>query len=197
MKIILFGFLLILYFLLHSTLAHHKVKTFLMSKWVSKKYYRLLFNLIAVGSLIPLYLFYQEIEASFLFVNVLLQYLGFGIAAIGGLLLLVALSQYNLAEFAGTQQLKQTTPLLVASLKTSGFNSIVRHPLYFAGLIIIWGGFLLRPTDLVLMLSLVSTAYLYFGTKLEEEKLVMEFGEAYLEYQKKVGMLLPFKILKN
>lgn len=192
MQIIIFGFLLVLFFLLHSFLAHNKVKAFLMEKWISKKYYRLLYNFIAVFSLIPIYLFYRKTEDSFLFVNVLLQYLGFAIASVGFILLLMALQQYNLSEFAGTQQLKQTTPLPTQSLKTSGFNAIVRHPLYFSGLIIIWGGFLFRPTDLILMVSLISTGYLYFGTKLEEEKLVEEYGEAYLEYQRKVGMLLPY-----
>lgn len=192
MQLLLFGLALGVYFVFHSFLANNNVKVFLMKNWVSKKYYRLLYNFTAIGSLIPIYLFYRKIEASFLFKNVGLQYIGLGIAAIGGLLLFIALRQYNLAEFAGTQQLKHATSPSPISLKTAGFNSIVRHPLYFSGLIIILGFFLFRPTDLVLTISLVSTTYLYFGTKLEEEKLVEEFGEAYLAYQQKVGMLVPF-----
>ncbi len=191
MQLLLFGLALIFYFSFHSFLADQKVKNFLMKRWISKKYYRLFFNFIAVGSFIPIYLFYQKIDTSFLFVNALLQYIGLGMTIIGGLLLLIALRQYDLSEFAGTQQLKHIIPPPV-SLKTSGINAIVRHPLYFAGLIIIWGFFLSRPTDLVLLVSLISTTYLYFGTKLEEKKLVQEFGEAYLKYQKTVGMLLPF-----
>ena len=193
MKIFILGILIFLYFVLHSILANNKVKTFLMGRWITKRYYRLFFNFIAIVSLIPIFFFYKKIEPTFLFVNVLLQNIGFGLAVIGILLLLVALSQYNLSEFAGTQQLKQNNSPAEA-LKTSGFNSIVRHPLYFSGLIIIWGSFLFQPTDLFLMVSLIATAYLYFGTKLEEEKLVKEFGNEYVKYQNKVGMLIPFLI---
>ncbi len=192
MQFFLFVVSLIFYYMLHSFLANSKVKAFLTDQVIPKKYYRLLFNFFAIISLLPIYFFYQKIDASFLFKNVLLQYIGLGLATLGTVLLLIALRQYNLSEFAGTQQLKNVSNPTPDMLKITGFNSIVRHPLYFAGLIIIWGGFLFLPTDLVLVIGLVSTAYLYFGTKLEEEKLVEKFGKEYLEYQKRVGMLVPF-----
>jgi len=59
-------------------------------------------------------------------------------------------------------------------------------------LIIILGCFLYKPTDLVLLISLISITYLYVGTKLEERKLVTTFGEDYIKYQQEVGMLIPF-----
>jgi protein-S-isoprenylcysteine O-methyltransferase Ste14 len=37
---------------------------------------------------------------------------------------------------------------------------------------------------------------LIVGTWLEEKKLIEEFGEKYLAYQKRVSMLLPYKWLK-
>ncbi len=191
MKIFTLGILLVLYFSLHSVLANNKVKDFLMSRWISKRYYRLFFNFFAIVSLIPIFLYYKTTEPEILFVNVLLSNVGLCIIIIGIFLSLVALNQYNLSEFAGTQQLNQKPPP-PKKLKTSGFNSIVRHPLYFSMLLIIWGFFLSRPTDLFFMISIIGTAYLYFGTKLEEEKLVKEFGDEYLKYQKKVGMLIPF-----
>lgn len=192
MQLLFFTLSLVFYYALHSVLANTKVKAFLMERFIAQKYYRLLFNFTAVVLLLPIFYFYRKISTTYLFVNVLLGNIGLGISALGMLLLLYALSQYNLSEFAGTQQLRNATPPTPESLKVSGFNSYVRHPLYFSGLLIIWGGFLFRPTDLYLVMGLVSTAYLYFGTKLEEEKLVVEFGEEYLAYQKRVGMLLPF-----
>jgi len=192
MQLILFGLALGFYYIFHSFLANNNVKNFLMEHWISQKYYRLLFNFFAIILLLPIYYFYQKIETSFLFENVLLQNVGLGMAVVGVLLLLFALSQYNLSEFAGTQQFKKAALPKPESLKVSGFNSIVRHPLYFSMLIIFWGGFLFRPTELILIICLVSTVYLFFGTKLEEEKLVEEFGESYLIYQKQVGMLVPF-----
>ena len=192
MKFFLFAISLLLYYSLHSLLAHQKTKALLIPRWVPQKYYRLLFNATAIGLLIPIFFFYQQIPTSYIFENMVLKYAGMGIAGVGTGLLLFALSQYNLAEFAGTEQLRHATPPHPTSLKTTGFNAIVRHPLYFCGLLIIWGGFLVRPTYLYLVMALISTTYLYFGTKLEEEKLVAEFGAAYLTYQKRVGMLVPF-----
>ena len=164
----------------------------MISKIIPQKYYRLLFNFTAVILGIPIYYFYQQIPTSYIFGNFILKNIGLGIAVLGILLLIYAFSQYNLSEFAGIQQLKRSAPPTPESLKTTGFNAYVRHPLYFCGLLIIWGGFLVRPTYLYLVMAMVSTAYLYFGTKLEEEKLVEEFGAPYVDYQKRVVMLLPF-----
>lgn len=192
MELLLFALSLSLYYVLHSVLANTKVKAFLIERLIPQKYYRLLFNATAIVLLMPIYYLYQSIPTSFIFENTLVKNIGLGIAVLGMFLLVYALSQYNLGEFAGTQQLRRATPPTPESLKITGFNAYVRHPLYFCGLLIIWGGFLFRPTDLYLMLAIVSTAYLYFGTKLEEQKLVVEFGEEYLVYQRKVGMLVPF-----
>ena len=192
MQLLYFLLALTFYYVLHSVLANTKVKSFLIGRFISQKYYRLMFNLTAVILLIPIYLIYKSIPANFIFENISLKYAGLVMAGIGVLSLFYALSQYNLGMFSGVQQLKNDTPPISDSLKTTGFNAFVRHPLYFSGLLIIWGGFLFRPTDLYLVMGGVSTAYLYFGTKLEEEKLVDEFGEAYLAYQKRVGMILPF-----
>ena len=192
MQLLIFALGLIGYYVVHSVLANTKVKAVLIGKFIPQKYYRLLFNFTAVILGIPIFYFYQQIPTEYIFGNFILKNIGLGIVIFGILLLIYAFSQYDLSEFAGTRQLKLSAPPTPASLKTTGFNAYVRHPLYFCGLLIIWGGFLYRPTYLYLVLAVVSTGYLYFGTKLEEEKLVVEFEVEYLEYQKKVGMLLPF-----
>ena len=192
MNLLTFALALTLYFALHSLLAAKRTKTILTKNFIPKKYYRLLYNASAIGTLIPIFYLYQNTPAKFIFVNVLLNYIGLGILILGIVLLFLALRQYNLSEFAGFQQLKHGEDTADASLKISGFNAVVRHPLYFAGLLIIWGFFIFRPTDLFLVVALVSTLYLYVGTKLEEQKLVEEFGKAYQDYQKKVPMLIPF-----
>jgi len=185
MQLLFFALSLIFYYVLHSILANTKIKAFLMERFIPQQYYRLMFNVISVGLLIPIFYLYKGIPTSLIFEFMVLENIGLGIAVIGILLLILALGQYNLAEFSGTQQLKQSTLLMPESLKTTGFNAYVRHPLYFCGLLILWGGFLSSPTYL---------AYLYFGTKLEEEKLIADFGEEYLNYQKRVGMLIPFLV---
>jgi protein-S-isoprenylcysteine O-methyltransferase Ste14 len=43
-----------------------------------------------------------------------------------------------------------------------------------------------------LVINTLLTLYVLIGTWLEERKLVLEFGEAYLRYQRQVPMLIPF-----
>lgn len=197
MDLLLLGFSLFIYFIIHSFLAHQKVKYFLIGKWIAKKHYRLFFNGMSVLFLLPIFWIYKNNEPSFLFKNNWTSLIGMGIISVGALLFVLALRQYSLSEFAGTEQLKNNFPSNPTSLQTSGLNAVVRHPLYFAMLLLMWGYFLVHPTDLFLVVAVVSTLYLYFGTKLEEEKLEKEFGEAYEKYKKEVPMLIPFLKLKS
>lgn len=192
MQLFLFGLALVFYYTLHSILANNKVKAFLMERWVSKRVYRLFFNFMAIGSLVGIFFFYKIIESQLLFEVGWLKMIGGGLVIIGLVLSIFALMQYNLSEFLGLQQYTHVTTPATVKLKIAGFNSFVRHPLYFSMLIILWGFFLFQPTDLVLIVAVVSSIYIYVGTRLEEEKLVDEFGEAYFKYQKEVKMLLPF-----
>jgi protein-S-isoprenylcysteine O-methyltransferase Ste14 len=91
-------------------------------------------------------------------------------------------------SFLGLQQLTgrpQGNPRLV----TTGMYRWVRHPLYTAGLLFVW----LTPvmTFSLLSLNLSLTAYVILGSRLEERRLVAEFGEAYHEYQRRVPSLIP------
>ena len=65
----------------------------------------------------------------------------------------------------------------------------MRHPLYTAGLVLIW----LTPvmTSGVLGLNLALSLYIAIGYRLEERRLVAEFGVAYLDYQARVPALFP------
>jgi len=43
-----------------------------------------------------------------------------------------------------------------------------------------------------IVVNIVLTVYIIIGTILEEKKLVLEYGETYIQYQKEVPMLIPF-----
>ena len=67
----------------------------------------------------------------------------------------------------------------------------VRHPQYFFTLVLFWA----RP-DLTadrLVLNGIFTVWVVFGTILEERDLVVEFGHDYVEYQRRVPMLVPWR----
>ena len=77
-------------------------------------------------------------------------------------------------------------------LHISGILEITRHPWYLAGLLVLWA----RDVDSVsLVVNIIFSLYLIIGAKIEEKKLVREFGEAYVEYQSPVSMLVPWKWL--
>jgi protein-S-isoprenylcysteine O-methyltransferase Ste14 len=78
-------------------------------------------------------------------------------------------------------------------LVVSGLNRYVRHPLYFATLLLLLGYFLRQPDRSHAITAALGLAYLLIGTRLEERKLVATFGQAYRDYQQKVPMLIPFK----
>ena len=68
----------------------------------------------------------------------------------------------------------------------------VRHPIYTASLLVIWS----QP-DLTydrILFNVSWTGWIIVGSFLEERDLVKNFGDAYTEYQKKVPMLIPWRI---
>lgn len=192
MQFFVFTIGLILYFSIHSLLANQQIKTWLLQNLINRKYYRMMYNLIAIIGLILIFFLYQKIDSTTLFDKPKLSLLGGLLTFLGIVMNILAIRQYNLAEFSGVQQYQDKKTENTESLRTTGFNAIVRHPLYFATLILLWGYFLFRPTDTYLLLALITSGYIYVGAKLEEQKLVRSFGEAYLNYQKKVPMLIPF-----
>jgi protein-S-isoprenylcysteine O-methyltransferase Ste14 len=65
----------------------------------------------------------------------------------------------------------------------------VRHPLYLFMILMIWS-----CPDLTrdrFLFNLLWTAWIVIGSYLEEIDLLVEFGDAYREYQKRVPMLIP------
>ncbi len=188
----LFLFSLFSYYALHSLLAANSVKAWLVEKIIPKHYYRLIYNALAITLLIPIVVQYLQLDKSLLFILPLwLRILGNILFVIGVLLLYFALRGYALSEFLGIYQYRHQKEMPIEELHTSGLNQYVRHPLYFATLLIVWGVFLAASHYPMLAVACLTTLYLLIGTKLEEKKLIHVFGKKYQQYQEKVPMLLP------
>ena len=71
----------------------------------------------------------------------------------------------------------------------------VRHPLYLAVLMVIWSYPTLTPDRL--LLNVLWTAWVVVGTVWEERDLVAEFGDTYRDYQRRVPMLIPWRIPRS
>ena len=94
---------------------------------------------------------------------------------------------YDFRAFVGLRDEKY-----VSKLQKKGLMKLTRHPIYVGTLLILIGYFLFSPTTTSLIILLVSTLYIFIGIRLEETRLIKEFGEEYLEYKKEVPMLVPF-----
>jgi len=185
---------------LHSAMISVKVTQFLQTHAGSHyRFYRLVFNLIAIMSLVPVILYQRALQTEpFFDWDGYLRIVQVVFITLGIILFLLGAKKYDARRFFGFAQLKDTSSRqsmnASGELDTTGIHGLVRHPWYTALLLILWA----RPLDIsTLIINSVFSAYLVIGSLLEERKLVMEFGDAYQHYQKTVSMLLPFKWLRS
>jgi methanethiol S-methyltransferase len=73
--------------------------------------------------------------------------------------------------------------------KTPLLYRLVRHPLMSGLLLAFWAT--PHMTAGHLLFAVLSTAYVLFGVRLEENDLITEFGESYERYRQRVPMLMP------
>lgn len=185
------------FYALHSTMAHNSVKN-LFEKISGKhfRFYRLTFNFISIAYFVALISFQFSIEKVNLFEeNLLAGIVGASLILAGIILLIRAFKAFNLKEFCGIEQLENKaqvdqkhTPVLVKK----GMYAYVRHPLYFAVIVMFTGTLIFLPYTSTLVFVAVTFVYLPIGVGLEEDKLIEEFGEQYIQYKKEVKMLIPY-----
>jgi len=183
-------FLIVLWGIIHSILASVGFKDFLRRTLGDgfMKFYRLLYNLFAVVSLVPvLYLMISLPDKTLYQVPPPWSYLMIAAQAISALLLFVAVSQTDVLAFVGLRQLSEGQEK--SGLVTNGLYRIVRHPLYTFSLLILW----LTPslTVNIFVVYLALTIYLLIGALFEERKLLREFGQEYASYKSVTPMLIP------
>ena len=103
-----------------------------------------------------------------------------------------SLSFFGIRQILDIGKTKTTDPS--EKIKKTGLLGIIRHPMYLAVIIFLWCR-TFRVSDIVV--NIVLTLYILIGTRLEENKLVMEFGDPYNKYQHEVPMLIPFTKIRG
>ena len=199
-KYLILSLLVIAWCVLHSAMISISVTGFLKKLLGSKyRFYRLFFNLIAILTLMPVALVAYSIQTQVIFpwngYMRIGQVILLGIAA---LLFFLGGRHYDARHMLGIKQIREGKSNKVLTdtgeLDTSGVLSITRHPWYLATILFIWG----RQLDVsAILVNGILTSYLIVGAYLEEKKLIGEFGEIYIAYQKRVSMLIPYKWLKS
>ncbi len=182
---------ILIYGLVHSWLASLQVKARFRRRFGRRAdlWFRLLYNLFAVLTLLPVLLLpvvlidrhLYTIPFPWVILTILVQLLA--LAAMG-----VGIWQTGVASFFGLAQLFNL-PSRPTELVVHGLYHWVRHPLYAAGLVFIW----LTPymTWNLLAFDLGASAYVLIGIYFEERKLQQEYGEAYARYRQATPMLVP------
>ena len=79
------------------------------------------------------------------------------------------------------------TPELI----TEGLYAHIRHPLYLATVLVFGSITLIYPFPIVFTFVFCMIVYTLVGAYFEEQKLIIQYGEDYLEYKKRVGFILP------
>ena len=187
-----YGALWISFALLHSFLASRPVRRAIIDRVGPAE--RLVYNLVAVLHLGVVLLVGRLLLASdppFVLPMWFDAALVTG-SLVGSVGLVVVLRTYDLGRFSGLAQWRSgeaddlsrpTEPLV-----TNGLHGFVRHPLYTAAIVTLWGA---ASTPFGLATAVFGTLYLIIGLRFEERKLLSIYGDAYRIYRHRVPALLP------
>lgn len=158
-------------------------------------FYRLSYNLISLVLLIPLIKYTGQADTRIIITyEYPLSIVRYALIAGSLAMFLYAFFfNYDSLSFFGIRQIinfKKTKHLDSSTdIRRNGLLGIIRHPMYLALTIFLWCQSF-RMMDI--MINVVLTMYIVIGTKLEEKKLVLEYGDTYIKYQQEVPMLIPF-----
>jgi len=89
--------------------------------------------------------------------------------------------QKTLYRFEKTSQLVDT-----------GIFRYIRHPLYSSLLFLTWGIFLKHVTVTLLIVSILSSIFLFITSIIDEKECIAYFGNEYRLYMKRTRRLIPY-----
>jgi protein-S-isoprenylcysteine O-methyltransferase Ste14 len=112
----------------------------------------------------------------------------------GWLLMAVALTGYDLGRLGGLAQIRHHRRGIALPedepLRTDGLHRFVRHPVYTAGFLILWGRI---GDEFDLATAVWGSLYLAIGAVFEERWLLVHYGAAYAAYRRRVPAFVPWK----
>jgi protein-S-isoprenylcysteine O-methyltransferase Ste14 len=124
---------------------------------------------------------------------------GLAVQAVGAVILLLALRQYDLGRFGGLAQLREAADSVdpdrhadrapAEPLNTTGLNAVVRHPIYLGAHLLLWGGV---RDEFSLATALWASLYLVIGARFEERRLIALYGAEYEAYRARVPGQVPW-----
>ncbi len=191
---------LAIYGSIHSILAAHRTKDSFKTWWGETRYhrfYRLFFSIQSAVLFVPVLVLVvilpdqviYRIPTPWVYLTTLIQ----GLSVIG---IVHTIMLTGMLRFTGVSQAldpdQATKPV---ALVNRSLYRWVRHPIYSCMFLLVW----LVPVMSwnLLALSIGISVYNVLGAKLEERKLVQEFGKDYVEYRKSTPFIIPGVQLKK
>ena len=178
----------------HSLLASRAVKSRFDS--LLGAYYRLVYNAVAcihlwIVWLIGAWAFPQTSDFD---LPRAVHIVMLAVSVAGWAMMLISLGSYDLGRLAGTRQIRSYRRGVKEPedepLRVGGLHRYVRHPLYLAGFLILWG----RVTGhFELATAMWGSAYLIVGAWFEERRLMALYGQAYSDYRSRVAAFVPWR----
>lgn len=177
---------------LHSVFADQDIKNRIAASYPRvHKSYRALYTVFAFISLGFIAVYQVRLPSLLLFqAGNAMQVIGWLLTVVGALIMLVCIKKYFLS-LSGLKSLV-ANQVVANDLRIDGIHRFVRHPLYAGTFLFIWGTFVLFPLASIFIASSIITVYTLIGMRFEEQKLIVEFGDAYRQYMKRVPQLVPF-----
>lgn len=188
----------ILFSFLHSFLASISFKAFLSEKLGQGfRRYRLYYTLFATVSFFAVLLFEIRMRSFFVFIPTTMRAIPGMLTGLAGLIVMGVCVYKYFGRLSGIKTLFSSEVKTGNSLIITGIHRFIRHPLYAGTFLFIWGLFLFRPLCSLLISNCIITIYTLVGIRFEEEKLILEFGDQYLQYKKEVPMIIPSGIKRR
>lgn len=185
--LLIVGFCWLLFGALHSLLIHLTVRRELQKLFgVDDQTYKLFYALVSVVSLFVSILVTLLSNGHWVIKPDWVTYVGGAVLILGSFYLMkLSFKNYSFMVFLGLQ------PETKSKLKYGGMNKFVRHPLYLSSILFLIGLMAFWPSDVMITTCLILIAYTFLGAKLEERKLIAQFGKAYLDYMREVPAFVP------
>ena len=183
----------LVFFIQHSSMLRSSFRK-RMARFVPLYYQTALYSIISGTILMVLVVFWQQsnhivadVDGGFRWIPHAVYILG-----IGGITWTMLILKDDLAASDPLRAHLRGSSLKPKQFTVAGPYLWVRHPFYFSILLMIWS-----CPDLTadrLLFNIFWTVWIVIGTKLEERDLVADLGKPYQEYQRKVPMLMPYRI---
>ena len=184
--------LLALFALQHSIMARSWFKSAL-TRLIPQSAERSTYVLFSSLALIVMFVFWQPLGGLVWDVrDPLWQAVLYTLFAFGWLLVLVSTFLINHFDLFGLRQVWLQLlgrPYRPLKFGTPGPYKLVRHPLYLGWLFAFWATPTMTGTHL--LFAFMTTAYILVAIQFEERDLVESLGDDYVQYRRKVPMIIP------